>query len=250
MQYKINFIKLFTLLVFLVLLYFSFPNVFNIIDANLFLFLNKFFLDYKFSRYIFGFLSHKNESWINVIVMLGVNILSILTISESQNNTKGVQNNALSYAYSYLRINSMVKKKIIANIIYCWLSFQVFLLFNNIFFQKILHFNRNSPSVIFHESIKLSVVLNNLNIKDYSNNSFPAGHALILIYWALFINLQQCKLIKIVSWFLVILFVLPRIVTGAHWVSDTIFSLLLGWIYFNISMWFANNYEQIKKYIY
>ncbi len=229
MQYKLKFIKLLILLSCLILLYFTFPEFFRIIDKHLFLFLNKTCLNNKLGQYVFGFLSHKNESWINVIIMLGVNILSIFIFS---------------------RINKQHLNKSIAIILYCWLSFQMVLLFNYIVFQKFLQINRDSPSVIFNEAIRLSVTFNNLNIKDYSNNSFPAGHALFLIYWILFVNLQGLRSIKIISWILGILFVLPRMVTGAHWVSDTVFSLLLGWIYFNISMWFANSYEQIKQRIY
>lgn len=228
MQYKSNFIRSSILLIFLIALYFICPCFFNMFDEKVFLFLNKFFLKFKFSQYVFGFLSHKNESWINIIVMFGVNIVSIFICN----------------------YNFLIRKKLIFRMIYCVLSFQVILLTNYIVFQNILYIRRNSPSVILDESIRLSVVLNNLDIKDYSNNSFPAGHALILIYWILFVNLQDSKVIKIISWVLGGLFVLPRLVTGAHWLSDTIFSLLLGYIYFNISMWFANNYEQIKKRIY
>ena len=229
MQYKLNFIKSLIVLSCLILLYFTFPEFFRIIDKYLFLFLNKYCLDNKLGQYVFGFLSHKNESWINVIVMLGINLLSI---------------------FLFFRINKQQVNKSIATILYCWLSFQVVLLFNYIVFQKILQINRDSPSLIYNEAIRLSVALNNLNIKDYSNNSFPAGHALVLIYWILFVNLQGLRSIKIISLILGILFVLPRMVTGAHWFSDTVFSLLLGWIYFNISMWFANSYEQIKQRIY
>jgi len=123
-------------------------------------------------------------------------------------------------------------------------------LVNTVIFQKILQINRDSPSVVVDGAIKLSSVLNNSNLKDYSNNSFPAGHALVLIYWALFINLYAPRKITMLAVLVSILLIMPRMITGAHWLSDTIFSLFLGWMYFNLSMWFANRYDSIKYRLY
>lgn len=229
MEYKSKFIKLFILLICLFAIYLLFQKTFNFIDAECFLFLNKNLLSNKFSQYFVGILSHKNESWINVIVIVGINIFSILMLNKTPNNARSKAN---------------------AIVIYCWISFQIVLLINILIFQKILHIHRDSPSVVIFGALRLSKILNNINIKDYSNNSFPAGHALVLIYWALFVNLYATSFIKIISWFICVLLILPRMITGAHWLSDTIFSLLLGWMYFNLSMWFANKYDQIKHRIY
>lgn len=229
MKYKLSFIKSVALLILLVVIYLLFQKTFNFIDAECFLFLNKNLLNNKFSQYFVGMLSHKNESWINVVVMVAINILSILMLNKASKNDSS---------------------KVHAIVLYCWLSFQIVLLINILIFQKILHIHRDSPSIVIAGAIKLSEVLHNSNIKDYSNNSFPAGHALVLIYWALFVNFYATRFFKIISVFLCIVLILPRMITGAHWMSDTIFSLVLGWMYFNLSMWFANKYDQIKKRLY
>lgn len=220
-------IKSAVLLILLVAIYLIFPNVCNFIDTECFLFLNKNLLSNKFISYVIGILSHKNESWINVIVMVAINIFSLNSVQ--------------------LKIKT---SKAAAIILYCWLSFQVVLLINILIFQKILDLHRASPSIAIVGAIKLSEVLGNINIKDYSNNSFPAGHALVLIYWTLFVNLYATRLVKNIAVFVCILLVLPRIITGAHWMSDIVFSLWLGWIYFNLSIWLANNYDQIKNRLY
>lgn len=234
MRYKSLFIKSLLLLVLLVIAYLLLHQKFNYIDSSFFLFMNKNLLNNRFSQNFWGLLCHKNESWINVIVMIGINILSILVMYRPLDNNQ---------------IISPTKRRIFL-VLYCWLSFQVFLLINILIFQKILHIHRDSPSILISGAVRLSETLSNLNIKDYSNNSFPAGHALVLIYWALFVNLYATNIIKIISVVVCIFLVLSRMISGAHWLSDTVFSLILGWVYFNLSMWLANSYEQIKNSLY
>jgi len=241
MEHKSTFIKICVLLILLVITYLSFQNFFDLIDTKCFLFLNKNFLNSQFSQNFWGILSHKNESWINVVIMLCTNVLSIFMID----------NKALSRDTNFLNINfNNSRAKASAIILYCWISFQIVLLTDIIIFQKILHINRDSPSIVIENAVRLSKILNNPHIKDYSNNSFPAGHTLVLIYWALFINLYAPKLIKIMAVLLCVFLILPRMITGAHWLSDTVFSFLLAWMYFNLSMWFANSYDQIKNRLY
>lgn len=197
-------------------------NYVDIIDRSVFLFLNKYLLNSSTIQYLFGFLVHKNESWINVIVMVLINIIALFSLPKEK------------------------RIKAFGIILYCWLSFQVVLLANNLIFHKIFSINRNSPSVVLTETIKLSKVLNNPNLKDYSHNSFPAGHALVLVYWLLFINLYATKKSKIIAVLVVMLLAISRMVTGAHWFSDTIFSVLLAWGSFKLSLWIANKNDRIK----
>ena len=171
--------------------------------------------------------------------MVGINILSILMMYRSSHQN----------TIDDLKMYDPTKRRIFV-VLYCWLSFQFFLLINIIIFQKILNLHRDSPSILISGSLRLSQILSNINIKDYSNNSFPAGHALVLIYWALFVNLYATNIIKIISVVVCIFLVLSRMISGAHWLSDTVFSLILGWVYFNLSMWLANSYEQIKNSLY
>lgn len=78
-----------------------------------------------------------------------------------------------------------------------------------------------------------------LQLKDQSNQSFPGDHASVLIIWALFMT----RFVRsagqwLVVWGLAILFMLPRLVAGAHWGQDdyigaTLMAVLaLGWGYY------------------
>ena len=243
MQYRSCFIKSLLLLIILVIIYIVFYNYFNLIDQKCFLLLNKYLLFNSWSQHFWGILSHKNESWINVIIMIAINILSVFILSKEKEPTKFI--NSFNIKFN-INSNNSIKRKLLL-VFYCWMSFQVVLLINSLIFNKILNIHRDSPSIFFANNIRLSEILGNINIKDYSYNSFPAGHALVVIYWIAFIHLYSAKCITYLSILIGATVLLTRMITGAHWLSDTIFSLILGWMYFNLSMWFASNYEQIKN---
>lgn len=58
-------------------------------------------------------------------------------------------------------------------------------------------------------------------IKDESARSFPGDHASVLLIWALFLTLFARTLLQwVVIWGLALLFMLPRLVAGAHWGQD------------------------------
>ncbi len=58
-------------------------------------------------------------------------------------------------------------------------------------------------------------------IKDQSARSFPGDHASVLLIWALFLTLFARNALQwLVIWGLALLFMLPRLVAGAHWGQD------------------------------
>lgn len=78
-----------------------------------------------------------------------------------------------------------------------------------------------------------------LQIKDSSNQSFPGDHASVLLIWALFMSMFMRTAGQwLLIWALTLLFMMPRLVAGAHWGQDdyigaVFLSLLgLGWGYF------------------
>jgi membrane-associated phospholipid phosphatase len=73
-------------------------------------------------------------------------------------------------------------------------------------------------------------------LKDRSSQSFPGDHASVLLIWALFMSLFSRRLAQhLVIWALALLFMLPRLVAGAHWGQDDYIGgllmalLALGW---------------------
>jgi len=100
-----------------------------------------------------------------------------------------------------------------------------------------------SPSMIFDDVVHLSDYYPNLEaaweLKDRSSKSFPGDHASVLLIWALFMSVFSRRLVQfLVIWGLAVLFMLPRLVAGAHWGQDDYIGgllmavLALGWSYY------------------
>ncbi|HBM64427.1 TPA: phosphatase PAP2 family protein [Pseudomonas putida] len=100
-----------------------------------------------------------------------------------------------------------------------------------------------SPSMIFDDVVHLSDYYPNLEaaweLKDRSSKSFPGDHASVLLIWALFMSVFSRGLAHyLVVWGLAALFMLPRLVAGAHWGQDDYIGgllmavLALGWSYY------------------
>lgn len=93
-----------------------------------------------------------------------------------------------------------------------------------------INFLRDSPSLIFNDTIRLSGVISWLKIKDHSHWSFPGDHAFIALQWAGFIAFFCGWRYGTLAYISSIFFILPRLIAGAHWVTDALigsFSLAL-----------------------
>lgn len=99
----------------------------------------------------------------------------------------------------------------------------------------------HSPSLQIAGSIRLSELypwLNeHLDLKDASKRSFPGDHASVSMLWGLFMALFARKGKLLVIGLLTMLMVLPRLMAGAHWISDDLVGgliltlLALAWGY-------------------
>lgn len=106
-------------------------------------------------------------------------------------------------------------------------------------FDELVEFfdlNRAAPSREVPGAVQLSSLYPDMGTKDYSGASFPGDHATVLMLW-----LGYCLYLTRNLWSLSVLavtlfFMLPRLVGGAHWLSDILvgggtiagFSLGLG----------------------
>lgn len=81
-----------------------------------------------------------------------------------------------------------------------------------------------SPSVVVAGAIHLSDSFPGLErvfeLKDRSSRSFPGDHASVLLLWGMFMTLFSRGWKRTANLTLVVLFMLPRLVTGAHWLVD------------------------------
>lgn len=181
------------------------------LDLKIFLNFNKSLTFSKTWEYFWGYLNHPNESWLNLVGMLGINILAIV------------------------RSDSNVRKRNIILSLYFWFFFQFVLLITHFIFSDILYIRRSSPSLFTSPYIMLSKSLGIADIKDNSQNCFPAGHALVAIYWLSFMFMLKVKSVNKLVVLGAILMCLPRMFSGAHWASDIIFTAIYARLWFFIS---------------
>ena len=61
-----------------------------------------------------------------------------------------------------------------------------------------------------------------MEIKDRSSRSFPGDHASVLLLWTVFLSLFARGKRLLLVWLTGTLLILPRLVAGAHWLSDNL----------------------------
>lgn len=87
--------------------------------------------------------------------------------------------------------------------------------------------NRISPSLALDSIIRLSEIYPNLGLKDASNSSFPGDHAAVLMVWLGYCWFFMGNIWRLPAILVVVIFSLPRLIVGAHWLSD----ILVGGIF-------------------
>lgn len=103
----------------------------------------------------------------------------------------------------------------------------------------LMQWQHSSPSITVDGAVHLSTLFpdweSKWHMKDSSNQSFPGDHGAVLLLWALFLWPFARGLRRLAVIALLCLFMLPRLVAGAHWASDVFVGGLflslvtLGW---------------------
>lgn len=86
------------------------------------------------------------------------------------------------------------------------------------------HETRASPSLLEAHAIRLSEIHSHWRpaVKDASASSFPGDHAALLLAWAFFLSAHARGLRRLEVWIVACFFMLPRLVAGAHWLTDVV----------------------------
>ncbi len=184
------------------------------LDAFTFYLLNGSLVDHPLWQQFWGILNHRREVSLNLVMAALFNLWAILATRDKA-----------------------LRKTRIKQILYFWICFQIGFTLQYHFFNTFLEVARDSPSLTLHPVTKLSVILQNTNIKDASYHSFPSGHAFSMVYWAAFTTFCAPRRIAWVGVTLAFILCLARLFSGAHWLSDTLFSGLLAliWLSWTIS---------------
>lgn len=135
-----------------------------------------------------------------------------------------------------------------------FLSVLLVLLFIRMLFSKLtiyMNWQHSSPSMMLEGAIRMSDYFPGLEktweLKDRSTQSFPGDHASVLLIWALFMTVfSRSSWQTLVIWALALLFMMPRLVAGAHWGQDDYIGGVLlavwalGWGYYTPFVYHAS----------
>lgn len=124
-----------------------------------------------------------------------------------------------------------------------FLGILLLLLFIRMLFSKfaaLMGWQHSSPSMVIAGATHMSDYFPGLEktweLKDRSSQSFPGDHASVLLIWGMFMTVFARRTAQVlVIWGLALLFMMPRLVAGAHWGQDDYIGgvllalLALGW---------------------
>lgn len=88
------------------------------------------------------------------------------------------------------------------------------------FYVNLENLGRPSPTAVIDSAVRLSSIYPSFDLKDWDGDSFPGDHAAVLFTWfgyCLFFVRNKWSFLVV---FFVMLFSLPRLMAGAHWLSD------------------------------
>lgn len=125
--------------------------------------------------------------------------------------------------------------------------FSIICLINKTFIPAYFSISRYSPSLVYENAIRLSTKINWLYVKDHSRTCFPADHGTTAVLFIRTVFFLMGRRTGIVAFIYGIIFCLPRLIVGAHYVSDilvgsaSIALLGLAWLYSTPAMFYLTN---------
>lgn len=85
---------------------------------------------------------------------------------------------------------------------------------------KAMAASRPSPTLLHPDALRLSELVSWIPTKDISGDSFPGDHSTALLIFAGVITFYLPRTYAVAAWLIVIVFSAPRVVGGAHWLTD------------------------------
>ena len=93
-------------------------------------------------------------------------------------------------------------------------------LVHDLFLSQVLQYHRRSPTYQVEECWRLSELVPAIDAKDTSWSSFPSDHGYVLFFVALYLGYRGPKRVVLLAWCVALAGSLPRLVGGAHWLTD------------------------------
>ena len=118
--------------------------------------------------------------------------------------------------------------------------------------------HRRSPTLLYDDAYRLSELAPWISTKDTAVDSFPGDHCMVLIICAGIISFYLPRAWSAIAWIFAVLFSVPRLMSGAHWLSDNlvgsvaIAGFLLTWVLATplhsvISDWFERFLHRFRR---
>jgi membrane-associated phospholipid phosphatase len=101
---------------------------------------------------------------------------------------------------------------------------------------KALPIKRPSATFAFPEALRISELVPGVFAKDTASDSFPGDHGLVLLLFAGFVSYFMPRVYGIIAGVMMVLFTMPRLMGGSHWLTDEIVGALaigmmcLSWV--------------------
>lgn len=130
----------------------------------------------------------------------------------------------LAFFIAYVRgAAAGLRGRRVIELLFCVLYIAVIIYFiNKMLFRDTLHIPNLSPTLLIDDSVRLSQEIPWMKIKDDSSYSFPGDHGTTAILFAAsFAYLARGRLAILACLYGAFL-CMPRLITGAHWLSDVI----------------------------
>ena len=174
-------------------------KVWQIIDISFFKWINQSLLDRPLWQLFWALANHKLADWVTDVCILCFFIIYV------RRAPKGLRLKRVAQLLFFIFY--------IAAIIY---------FVNGMFFREHWTLPRLSPTRVIENSVRLSHEIPWMKIKDGSSQSFPGDHGTTaLLFAASFTYLAGWRL-GILSCFYAAFLCMPRLITGAHWLSDIV----------------------------
>ncbi len=86
---------------------------------------------------------------------------------------------------------------------------------------------RLSPTLVQEDPVRISEQVEWIKTKDKSNNSFPSDHGMVASMFGLLLIYLAGRRYALYAGLGIVISVLPRLVSGAHWLSDVVVGSLM-----------------------
>ena len=177
--------------------------IWTFLDYKVFYFLNSWIETSFFWQHFWAIASYHQLDWFHDLIML--------------------------FFFSFYFVNAPKGEgaKRVANIIFCILvvGFVIYFLNKN-FFPNVLDYHRDSPTVVCEDAVRLTHKVDWLRFKDKSHRSYPGDHGTTALAFTFGVYFFQGRKMGILATLYAVFFCLPRLIAGAHWLTDILMGSL------------------------